>query len=277
MAGGVHTASGWPSQRHRAPRFRVRLLECGNIDLDRATDMYLHVGEVILVEDVAIELLDERGRPEAVKAFPAAALADGRMKVVQQRHDCGPSSRSDLTLSSRGRAASKSCSRQQITHRQLRNFTAIEHQRHNLIEGIVAPLGVSRLIARTARRCVDLHAAFGNVHDPVNRHSRRRIDAPLKSWSRSTDESEISTKRPASAEVGWRHVIAILWAAHDGQVRLRLTIVGCRSGLTAANPVVRQHARQVLLCTEQGRIVRWVARHFRDDPSCEQFNRLRPR
>ena len=32
------------------------------------------------------ELLNQRGRPEAVKALPAAALADRRMKMVQQWH-----------------------------------------------------------------------------------------------------------------------------------------------------------------------------------------------
>ena len=59
------------------------LLEGGDVDFDLAADVDLHVGEILVGEDVAVELLDERRRPEAVKAFPAAAFADRRMKMVQ--------------------------------------------------------------------------------------------------------------------------------------------------------------------------------------------------
>ena len=60
-----------------------RLGEASNIDFDLAAYVHLHVGKILVTEDVAIQLLDQRRRPEGEKALPGAALPDGGMKVIQ--------------------------------------------------------------------------------------------------------------------------------------------------------------------------------------------------
>ena len=63
------------------------LIERCDVDFDLTANMHLHVSKELLAENIAIKLLDERGRPKAVKALPVSSLAHWGVEVIEQGHN----------------------------------------------------------------------------------------------------------------------------------------------------------------------------------------------
>src|SRR5437764_1472195 len=64
------------------------------------------------------------------------------------------------------------------------------------------------------------------------------------------------------------------WAGYDGNVRFGLAVRQRDGLLTAHAPAIGESASEGIFGAVQRAIVRWIAGHFRRDPSFEQLDRV---